>query len=279
MRNTFPEESKRLLIFILIFILLGLGFLFFLLVGIPLLEKAKPVIPVTFETITSHEKEKVSIQGRFWLRSSLSSSTTCSCGGGTCSDIELIPLETEGSGWIFDDLEVNIELRSTYSAQPGHFYLPSSYTDEDFRMYTSAGQELKIDSAILVTGEVKYVYKQGEKTIVQLCPDVIEAGVRDCSQLLELDYHDPKLWGTWEFTPIDRARIIHVSSIHWDNNLPEFKFFLPAGQSASFTSGGGTVWVEQPGCSGSALTIYQNDTLREITLEEYQRYIEQKIIP
>jgi hypothetical protein len=277
MRNIFPEQTRRQLVVILVLFLLCMVLAFYFLVGIPMLEKARAVLPVTFETIASHEKEKVSIQGRFWLRSSLSSSTTCSCGGGWCSDIELIPLETEGSGWISDDLEVNVELRSTYSAEPGHFYLPSSYTDEDFRMYTSAGQELKIDSAIRVIGEVKYVYKQGEKTIVQLCPDVIEAGERDCSKLLEVDY-DPSSF-IWDIPPIDRARIFHILSDHWSNNLPEFKFFLPAGQSVSFKYGGGTVLTEQPGCTGSAWTIYQDDPLREITLEEYQRYIEEKIIP
>ncbi len=245
----------------------------------PRLEKAKPVIPVTFETIASHEDEKISIQGRFYLGSSVSSSDFCPCprNGQSCYHLELIPLRTEEYDWISDNLEVYIELEDTISAEPGHFYLPYSYTDEDFRIVTSAGQTLKIDNAIRVIGTVEYVSKQGENSIVKICPYQIQAGEPDCSKLIKADY-EPSLW-TWDIGPIDKARVIHVLSDHWSNNLPEFKFFLPAGQSVSFEYGGGTILTEQLECSGSAWTIFQDDPLREITLEEYQRYIEEKIIP
>jgi hypothetical protein len=277
MRRTSPEEAKRTLIIILVILLLLLAFLGFVVLGIPLLEKARTVIPATYDTVASHEDEKISILGRLSPGSSVSSSTSCSCGGGTCSDLDLIPLETEGSDYIFDDLEVYVEMKITYSAEPGHFYVPSSYTYEDFRVYTTDGQELKDNAAIRVIGTVEYVVEQYGKTIVKICPDQILVGERDCSKLVELNYYEPDF--VWKFPPLDRARIIHVFSNRWSNNLPEFKFFLPAGESASFEYGGGTAWIEQPGCPGSALPIYQNDPLREITLEEYQKYIEQKIIP
>jgi hypothetical protein len=277
MRHTFPEQTKRPLTIILVILLLASAYLVFVVWGIPLLQKAGTPIPVTYDTVASHEDEKISIQGRLSPGFSVSSSTSCSCGGGTCSILDLIPLETEGSDYIFDDLEVWVELKITFSAEPGRFYLPSSYTYEDLRIYTTDGQELKHDDAIRLIGNVEFVIEQDGKTIVKICPDQILAGERDCSKLVELHYYEPDY--VWKFPPLDRARIIHVLSNRWSDNLPEFKFFLPAGQAASFDYGGGTTWIEQPGCPGSALPIYQDDPLREITLEEYQKYIEQKIVP
>ena len=278
MRKNFPYENKRTIIVLLIVSVPLLALFLFIVVVQPRLEKAKPVIPVTFETIASHEDEKISIQGRFYLGSWVSSSDSCSCGEHHwCSDLEFVPLRAEGHDWISDNLEVYVELEDTISAEPGHFYLPYSYTDEDFRIVTSAGQTLKIDNAIRVIGTVEYVSKQGENSIVKICPYQIQAGEPDCSKLIKADY-EPSLW-TWDIGPIDKARVIHILSNHWSNNLPEFKFFLPAGQSVSFEYGGGTLLTEQLECSDSAWTIFQDDPLREITLEEYQRYIEEKILP
>lgn len=279
MRKYFLNEIKRTIIVLLIVLVPLSALLLFIVVVQPRLEKAKPVIPVTFETIASHEGEKISIQGRFYLGSWVSSSDFCPCPDNEhlCYHLELLPLRTEEYDWISDNLEVSIELDDTYSAEPGHFYLPGSFTDEDFSIYTSSGQELKIDNAIRVIGTVDDVYEYDEETIVRICPYQIQAGEPDCSKLIKADY-EPSLW-TWDIGPIDKARIIHILSDHWSNNLPEFKLFLPAGQSVSFEYGGGTILTEQPECSGSAWTIFQDDPLREITLEAYQKYIEEKIIP
>ena len=101
----------------------------------------------------------------------------------------------------------------------------------------------------------------------------------DCSQMIEGEHHKPTLGVEWKFESISENRIIHIWSNHWENNLPEFKFFLPAGQSISFMSGGGSVWTEKENCNGVAQVIYQRDTFREITLDGYKTYIEQKKIP
>ena len=101
----------------------------------------------------------------------------------------------------------------------------------------------------------------------------------DCSQMIEGEHHPPTLGVEWKLEAINESRIIHIWSNHWGNNLTEFKFFLPAGQSVSFMSGGGSLWIAKAGCDETAKVIYQRDTFREISLDEYQRYIDQKIIP
>jgi hypothetical protein len=105
-----------------------------------------------------------------------------------------------------------------------------------------------------VIGTVDDVYEYDEETIVRICPYQIQLE-SDCSKLIKADY-EPSLW-TWDIGPIDKARIIHILSDYWSNNLPEFKFFLPAGQSVSFECGGGTILTEQPECSGSAWTFFR----------------------
>lgn len=101
----------------------------------------------------------------------------------------------------------------------------------------------------------------------------------DCSKLIEGEHHDPVLSVEWKIDSISENRIIHVWSNHWENNLPEYKFFLPAGQSVSFMSGGGSFWTEKPGCNGMAQVIYDTDSLKEITIVGYQNYIQQKTVP
>jgi len=101
----------------------------------------------------------------------------------------------------------------------------------------------------------------------------------DCSQMVEGVHHSPTLGVEWKFEPISENRIIHIWSNHWSNNLPEYKFFLPAGQSVSFMSGGGSFWTEKVGCNGVAQVIYDRDSFKEISLDEYQKYITQKTIP
>ena len=101
----------------------------------------------------------------------------------------------------------------------------------------------------------------------------------DCSKLIIGEHHEPVLGTYWEFKLIDEDRNIHIWSNHWDPNLPEFKFFLPAGQSVSFMSGGGSYWADRPGCNGVAQVEYDRDVFEEISLEEYQTYIELGIIP
>jgi hypothetical protein len=104
-------------------------------------------------------------------------------------------------------------------------------------------------------------------------------GTIDCSTMIEGEHHSPILGVDWKFEAINEDRIIHVWSNHWNPNLPEYKFFLPAGQIISFKSGGGSFWIDRPGCDGVAEVLFQRDTFREITIEEYQKYIEQQIIP
>jgi len=101
----------------------------------------------------------------------------------------------------------------------------------------------------------------------------------DCSKMIEGEHHPPTLGLEWKFEAINENRIIHIWSNHWDTNLPEYKFFLPAGQSVSFTSGGGSFWTEKEGCNGVAQVIYERDTMQEISLNEYQGYISSKTIP
>lgn len=101
----------------------------------------------------------------------------------------------------------------------------------------------------------------------------------DCSQMVEGVHHPPTLGVEWKFEPISENRIIHIWSNHWSSNLPEYKFFLPAGQSVSFMSGGGSFWTEKVGCNGVAQVIYDRDSFKEISLGEYQSYITQKTIP
>lgn len=101
----------------------------------------------------------------------------------------------------------------------------------------------------------------------------------DCSQMVEGVHHPPTLGVEWKFEPISENRIIHIWSNHWSNNLPEYKFFLPAGQSVSFMSGGGSFWTEKVGCNGVAQVVYDRDSFKEISFDEYQKYTTQKTIP
>lgn len=115
--------------------------------------------------------------------------------------------------------------------------------------------------------------------IPQVQPTPGSAPQTDCSKMIEGEHHFPTLGVEWRFSPISENRIIHIWSNHWENNLPEYKFFLPAGQSVTFMSGGGSFWTEKPGCNGVAQVIYERDTMAEISFEKYQQYIQQRIIP
>lgn len=102
----------------------------------------------------------------------------------------------------------------------------------------------------------------------------------DCSKMIEVTpHHDPLLGVEWKFESIDEDRIIHIWSNHWDTNLPEFKFFLLAGESVAFMSGGGTEWKAQPGCQGAAKIVFERDPFKQITVDEYRAYVDNKIIP
>jgi hypothetical protein len=118
-----------------------------------------------------------------------------------------------------------------------------------------------------------------ETAIPQVQPTPGSSSQVDCSKMIEGEHHFPILGVEWKFEPINENRIIHIWSNHWENNLPEYKFFLPAGQSVSFMSGGGSFWTEKPGCNGVAQVIYDRDTFEEITFQNYQKYVQQKIIP
>ena len=119
---------------------------------------------------------------------------------------------------------------------------------------------------------------QPTHTPVQTATELVSTS-NDCSKLIEGEHHSPTLGVDWKLEAIGEDRIIHVWSNHWDPNLPEFKLFLPSGQSVSFESGGGSVWIDRPGCDGVAEELFERDELREITFEQYQTYIEQKTIP
>lgn len=101
----------------------------------------------------------------------------------------------------------------------------------------------------------------------------------DCGKLIEGEDHNPTLGTRWEFHVASEDRIIHIWSNHWNPNLPEYKYFLPSGQSISFMSGGGSFWSERPGCDGVAEELYRRDGFQGITFDQYQQYIEQGTIP
>lgn len=120
---------------------------------------------------------------------------------------------------------------------------------------------------------------QGETTSPDDSPSPPSSASDNCSQMIPGEHNSPTLGVDWQFDAINEDRIIHIWSNHWDPNLPEYKFFLPAGQTVSFKSGGGSFWTDRPGCDGVAETLFERDTFQEITLEEYQSYIENKTIP
>lgn len=101
----------------------------------------------------------------------------------------------------------------------------------------------------------------------------------NCSVMIEGEHHPPTLGVLWTLPAITEDRILHVWSNHWDPNLPEYKFFVPAGRSVAFMSGGGSEWRDRPGCTGVARTLFQRDPFREITLAQYQAYIDEQLIP
>lgn len=102
----------------------------------------------------------------------------------------------------------------------------------------------------------------------------------DCSTMIEVTpHHTPSLGVLWNLEVIGDDRVLTIWSNHRDPNLPEYKFFLPAGQSASFMSAGGVEYRAKPGCSGIARVIFERDPRKEITVEQFQAYINQGIIP
>ncbi|MCI0561679.1 MAG: hypothetical protein MN733_24585 [Nitrososphaera sp.] len=124
-----------------------------------------------------------------------------------------------------------------------------------------------------------YIWFNLQPTTLPQTPVSTSEPSNNCSKMIEGEHHSPILGTDWKFEAINEDRIIHIWSNHWAPNLPEYKFFLPAGQAVSFKSGGGSFWIDRPGCDGVAEVLFQRDTFQEIIVEEYQRYIEQQIIP
>ncbi len=164
-----PRGKFNVVFLFIIFPVVGLGTIFVLL-NLNSWLAARPSLPVTSDTIASHEGDKVSIDGRFRL-GGIAITPNCQCGGGSCADLEFVP-EGDSSR----DVTVLVELAHTYTQEPNHFYLPDFYTDDDFKIYTDEGQELGDQDVIRVIGTVRDVGQANGRTTVYLCSSKIEVG-------------------------------------------------------------------------------------------------------
>jgi len=164
-----PRGKFNVVLFFVIFPVVGLGTLFVLL-NLDSWLAARPSLPVTFDTIASHEGDKVSIDGRFRL-GGIAITSNCQCGGGPCADLEFVSGDDSSR-----QATVLVELAITYTQEPNHFYLPDFYTDEDFKIYTNEGQALGYQDVIRVIGTVRDVGQANGNTTVYLCPTQIEVG-------------------------------------------------------------------------------------------------------
>jgi hypothetical protein len=171
--------DKRTKIILLIVFLLPLLFVGVILLS-GYLDKKRvadlPVIPVTFETISNHEEDKVSIDGRISLGLAVSCDHECDCNDNhSCCVLDFAPLDqTIGN----DDIDVDLYLQMTTldAKKPNNFYLPYYFEPDEFRIYTNDGQVLTIDDAIRVIGLVEGVGTHQESTYVYICVLEIEAG-------------------------------------------------------------------------------------------------------
>ncbi|MHC1740367.1 MAG: hypothetical protein AB9897_04575 [Anaerolineaceae bacterium] len=139
-----------------------------------------PAISVTFDTIASHEGDKVSIEGKILVGSGVSEVDECGCD--ECNNIEKyrscyrLDLTSVGD---YDPTEPRVSLDMYNTTQdkrePNHFYLPIFFDPGEFRIYTNDGQELTEDDPIRVIGFVCDVLEGNGIVRVYMCVMTIEA--------------------------------------------------------------------------------------------------------
>lgn len=198
-----------------------------------------------------------------------SSSIELAAPPGTHMEIQLVWTGEEQVGVVQNILGSDVPI-AFRSFSPTDVRIKSQY---DIGCLTLTPTSSGVEEATTSSNEV------GSETTTSEEPPVVPPPIIDCSQLIIGEAHHPSLGTNWDFVASNEDRTIHLWSNHWDPNLPEYKFFLPAGQTISFMSGGGSYWSDRPGCSGVARELHKRDGFREITIEQYQMYIEQGAIP
>lgn len=172
-----PRDKLFLILFLVSIVLCAL-----FVIAIKLNERRvaqTPAIPVTFDTIASHEGEKVSIEGEIVVGSGVSGSHECGC------DLCKINNDTYGSCYRLDlvsvgdydptETQVSIYMYDTTQREPNHFSLSIYFEPGEFRIYTNSGQELTEDDPIRVIGFVCSVYEGNGYVYVDMCVKAIEA--------------------------------------------------------------------------------------------------------
>ncbi len=140
-----------------------------------------PVIPVTFDTITSHDGDKVSLAGRVLLGNSVNCEYRETCADSSDKAI-VCPISFGPVGDLADfyDRHLNVFLEipgtSMTEKEPNSYYLPDFFDRDEFRLFTDAGQELTLDDPVRVVGIISYVEESGGATYVYLCVTRIEGG-------------------------------------------------------------------------------------------------------
>jgi hypothetical protein len=135
-------------------------------------------IPVTFDTIASHEGDKVSIEGKILVGSGFAGTNECGCEEcdntqdiGVCYHLPLVPLVYDSTHpWVILSM-----YESRQANEPNTFDLPMFFSDpSEFRIYTNDGQELTHDDPIRVIGFVCDVLEYNDKVDVYMCVKAIE---------------------------------------------------------------------------------------------------------
>jgi hypothetical protein len=140
-----------------------------------------PIIPVTFDTITSHDEDKVSLEGEVLLGNSVSCEFRETCGGSR-DEATVCPLRfgpTENLSDFYDrHLNVYLEINETSltEKESNSYYLSYFFDPDEFRLFTNDGRELTLDDPVRVVGIVSYVKESNGATDVYLCVSTIEAG-------------------------------------------------------------------------------------------------------
>jgi hypothetical protein len=138
-----------------------------------------PAIPVTFDTIASHEGDKVSIEGEIMVGSGVSEVEECGCDEcnnideyRSCFSLDLTSVDYDPTDpWVYLDMYDTTQ----DNREPNHFYLPMFFDPGEFRIYTNDGQELTEDDPIRVIGFVCDVSEYNGIVSVYMCVMAIEA--------------------------------------------------------------------------------------------------------
>ncbi len=172
-----------------VFIFGGLILLVGIFIGVVFLLKtieenrkaSLPVIPVTFENISDHEGDKVSIEGEILLGSYVDCDFIYSCfepyDQESVCPLNFGPLGELGD--FFDlNMDVYLEIKETTKGnkEPNTYDLPFSYKYEDLKIITNDGRVLTEDDPLRVEGIVTNVERTGDHTYVYICVSTIDAG-------------------------------------------------------------------------------------------------------